>query len=109
DADLIIGIGTRFSDFTTASKTQFQNPEVRFININVAEIDAYKHSALPLVSDARVALEELAKALAGYHVSAEYSDTVKNYRCEWAAEVDRLHQFRDGALPVQSAVIGAVN
>ena len=60
EADLIIGIGTRYSDFTTASKTAFQNPQVRFININVAEFDAHKHAALPLLADARVALEELA-------------------------------------------------
>ena len=66
EADLVIGIGTRYSDFTTASKTAFQNPEVRFININVAEFDAYKHSALPLVGDARAALEELLPLLEGY-------------------------------------------
>ena len=55
----MIGIGTRYSDFTTASKSAFQNPDVRFININVAEFDAYKHWALPLVGDARAILEEL--------------------------------------------------
>ena len=63
DADLVIGIGTRYSDFTTASKTAFQNPDVRFVNINVAEFDAYKVSAIPVVADARVALEQLAEAL----------------------------------------------
>ncbi|MGA7288699.1 MAG: thiamine pyrophosphate-binding protein, partial [Terriglobales bacterium] len=68
EADLIIGIGTRYSDFTTASKTAFQNPSVRFININVAEFDAYKHSALPLTGDALVTIEELQSAIAGYHV-----------------------------------------
>ena len=62
EADLVIAIGTRLSDFTTASKTAFQNPNVRFININVAEFDAFKHAALPLVADARVTLEELATA-----------------------------------------------
>ena len=59
DADLVIGIGTRFSDFTTASKTAFQNPDVRFVNINVASFDAAKHAALALIGDARVTLEEL--------------------------------------------------
>ncbi|HLV35389.1 MAG TPA: thiamine pyrophosphate-binding protein, partial [Spirillospora sp.] len=58
EADLVIGIGTRYSDFTSASKTAFQNPNVRFININVMEFDAYKHSALPLIGDARVTLDE---------------------------------------------------
>ena len=54
DADLVIGIGTRYSDFTTASKTALQNPDVRFININVTEFDAGKHHGLPVVGDARV-------------------------------------------------------
>src|SRR6266480_1042707 len=68
EADLIIGIGTRYSDFTTASKTAFQHPEVHFININVAAFDASKHLALPLVGDARVTLEELLTLLDGYAV-----------------------------------------
>ena len=76
DADLIIGIGTRYTDFTTASKTQFQNPNVRFININVAELDAYKHAALPLQGDAKVVLEELAEAVAGYRVPAAFGAQV---------------------------------
>ena len=59
DPDLIIGIGTRYSDFTTASKTQFQQPDVRFVNINVAEFDAHKHSAIPVTGDAKVTLNEL--------------------------------------------------
>ena len=73
EADLIIGIGTRYSDFTSASKTAFQNPAVRFININVAEFDAYKHAALPLIGDARATLEELSAAVEGYAVGAELS------------------------------------
>jgi len=60
EADLIIGIGTRYSDFTTASKTAFQDPDVRFININVTEFDAHKMNALPLIGDAKATLEELA-------------------------------------------------
>ena len=73
EADLVIAIGTRLSDFTTASKTAFQNPDVRFVNINVAEFDAFKHAGLPLIADARVALEQLEQALAGYHVEREYA------------------------------------
>ena len=65
DADLVIGIGTRYSDFTTASMTAFQNPEVRFVNINVAEFDAYKASAIPVVADARVALDETGRGPQG--------------------------------------------
>jgi len=64
EADLIIGIGTRYSDFTTASKTAFQNPSVRFVNINVCEFDAYKHAAIALTGDARSTLEELQQVLA---------------------------------------------
>ena len=68
EADLVIGIGTRYSDFTTASKTAFQNPSVRFVNINVSEFDAYKHAAIALTGDARVTIEELQQAVAGYKV-----------------------------------------
>src|SRR5712671_4120920 len=66
ESDLIIGIGTRYSDFTTASVTAFQNPEVRFININVAEFDVSKNSALPLLGDALATIEELGAALGSY-------------------------------------------
>jgi 3D-(3,5/4)-trihydroxycyclohexane-1,2-dione acylhydrolase (decyclizing) len=62
-ADLIIGIGTRFTDFPTASKTAFQNPSVRFVNINVFEMDAYKHAATPLAGDAKATLTEVEHAV----------------------------------------------
>lgn len=109
DADLIIGVGTRYSDFTTASKTAFQNPQVRFININVAEFDAGKHLGLPLVADARVALEELAQALQGYRVSPEYAGRICRFREEWANEVDRLFHLMHKPGISQSEVIGIVN
>ena len=70
----MIGIGTRYSDFTTASKTAFQHPDVRFVNVNVAELDAFKHAALPLVGDARATLEALARALAGWRVAPAYRE-----------------------------------
>ena len=79
EADLVIGIGTRYSDFTAASKTAFQNPNVRFININVAEFDAYKHGAIPLIGDARVTLDELAAALDGYRTSDDYQSLARRY------------------------------
>src|SRR5579864_1239834 len=72
EADLVIGIGTRYGDFVTSSKTAFQHAGVRFININVAAFDASKHQALPLVGDAKVTLEELPELLAGYSVEASY-------------------------------------
>ncbi len=111
EADLIIGIGTRYSDFTTASKTQFQNPAVRFININVAEFDAYKHNALPLVGDALVTLEELLVALHGYTNTEANQSHARQLHDAWEAEVDRLYaiQRADSGLPFQGALIGAVN
>jgi len=90
DADLVIVVGSRLSDFTTASKTAFQREGVRFIAINVAEIDAGKHAALPLVGDARAVLDELLPALSGYRVGADYSDTITAAQQEWRAEVDRV-------------------
>lgn len=109
DADLVIGIGTRYSDFTTASKTAFQNPEVRFVNINVAEFDAYKHRALPLVGDARVTLEELATLLEGHSVEEEYRHLAERLHAEWDREVERIYSIRNTPLPSQGELIGAVN
>ena len=109
EADLVIALGTRLSDFTTASKTAFQNPDVRFIGINVAEFDAFKHAALPLVADARVTLEELAVAVGNYRVDADYAARIENYRDEWEEEVERLYHLGHGPLPSQSEVIGVVN
>src|SRR5271170_7576635 len=94
EADLILGVGTRYSDFTTASKTAFQNPDVRFININVAEFDAYKHAALPLVGDARVTLQELQQTASVYRVPSEWSSKVAKYREDWEEEVDRIYALR---------------
>ena len=109
DADLVIGIGTRYSDFTTASKTAFQHPDVRFININVAEFDAYKHSALPLVGDARATLEELMELLEDWHVDTAYRAYSEQLRDEWDREVERIYAIRHAPFPSQGELIGAVN
>ena len=109
DADLVIGIGTRYSDFTTSSKTAFQNPEVRFININVAAFDAFKHLALPLVGDALVTLEELLDLVDGYSVEASYRVQAERLHGEWDAEVERIYTIRNTPLPSQGELIGAVN
>lgn len=109
DADLVIGIGTRYSDFTTASKTLFANPDVRFININVAEFDAYKHAALPLVGDARATLDELGLALADYRADYDYTQRAAALHDTWEAEVDRIYAVRAEPLPSQGEIIGAVN
>jgi len=108
EADLVIGIGTRFTDFPTASKTAFQDPGVRFVNINVAEFDAFKHAAIPLVGDARATLEELAVALAGYSTAPEYRARVAALNREWDAEVTRVYHHSVGEILTQGEVIGAV-
>ena len=109
EADLIIGIGTRYTDFTTASKTAFQNPGVRFININVAEFDAYKHAALPLVSDARSSIDELDRAVGIYSIDSSYARRIQRFREEWAREVERICNERHGPPVSQAEVIGVVN
>ncbi|MCH8094780.1 MAG: 3D-(3,5/4)-trihydroxycyclohexane-1,2-dione acylhydrolase (decyclizing) [Chloroflexi bacterium] len=109
DADLVIGVGTRYSDFTTASKTAFQNPELRFININIADFDAHKHSGLALVGDARAALEDLGSALEGYATSAEYQSRIAKLGKDWEVEVSRLYNLEHGPPISQGEVIGAVN
>lgn len=109
EADLVLGIGTRYSDFTTASKTAFQNPKVRFININIAEFDACKHSALPVVADARAAMEVLGRALRGWRVSDAYRRRTEKLNRAWDREVNRLYQTPTGVPVSQAEVIGAVN
>jgi len=109
DADLVIGIGTRYSDFTTSSKTAFQHPDVRFININVAAFDASKHLALPLVGDAQVTLEELLGLLDSYSVEADYRMQAEQLHQEWDGEVERIYNIRHTPLPSQGELIGAVN
>ena len=108
DADVVLTIGTRLSDFTTASKTAFQNPLVRFVSINVAEFDAFKHAALPLVSDARIGLERLASAVQGYRVSPRYAQSIAEWKARWEEETDRIFGLRHGPPISQGEVIGAV-
>jgi 3D-(3,5/4)-trihydroxycyclohexane-1,2-dione acylhydrolase (decyclizing) len=109
EADLIIGIGTRYSDFTSASKTAFQHPAVRFININVAEFDAYKHAALPLTADARATIEELELAVSNYRVVENYQNSIRQLRAEWEIEVDRIYGIKKGLPITQGEVVGIVN
>jgi 3D-(3,5/4)-trihydroxycyclohexane-1,2-dione acylhydrolase (decyclizing) len=109
DADLVIAIGTRLSDFTTASKTAFQNPGVRFVNINVAEFDAFKHAALPLTADARQTLEELGTALSSWQVPQTYQSEIARLRTAWDQEVDRIYARRHGPPLSQGEVVGLLN
>ncbi|MGZ4334466.1 MAG: 3D-(3,5/4)-trihydroxycyclohexane-1,2-dione acylhydrolase (decyclizing) [Gaiellaceae bacterium] len=108
-ADLVIGIGTRYSDFTTASKTAFQDPGVRFVNVNVAEFDTAKHGGVRVTADARVALEQLTTALRGHAVDDAYRADAARLSSDWDAEVARLYSLGHEPLPAQSEVIGAVN
>ena len=110
DADVIIGIGTRYSDFTTASRTAFQHAGVRFVNVNVASFDAYKHgSQLPVVADARETLVELRAALVGHRVDAAYAQRAAQAKADWDAQVDKAFEPTGGELPGQPEIIGAVN
>ena len=109
EADVVIGVGTRWSDFTTASKSAFQHPGVRFVNVNVAAFDAAKHSGLALVADARLALEALRGAIEGHRVDPEWERRAGELSAEWAAEVERLTGAGHAPLPSQAEVIGAVN
>ena len=109
EADVVIGIGTRYSDFTTASRTAFQDPGVRFVNINVASFDAYKHgSQLPLVADAREGITALTTALDGYRVPAAHAAAVERERSAWNATVDGALVATGRERPGQPEVIGAV-
>ncbi len=126
EADLVIAIGSRLSDFTTMSNTGFSRPDVQFVAINVSELDAFKHGAIAVVADARAALEELTSLLAGYETGASYRAKLDAGQRQWAAEVDgifgpvrsspdetrastRREQPAQTAPLAQGEVIGAVN
>lgn len=111
EADLVIGIGTRYSDFTTASKSLFKNPDVKFININVNEFDAYKHNALPLTGDAKTTLDELLFLLNEYQVADSYRKRIAGINKKWDDEVTEIYATGNGDTPPidQAVVIGTLN
>ena len=106
EADLVIGIGTRWSDFTTASNSAF--PKAAFVSINVAEFDSAKRG-VAVTADARQAIEALSAALEGWSTAGAYREEAERLVREWDAEADRLFSLGHGPLPAQSEVIGAVN
>ncbi len=108
-ADVVIGIGTRYSDFTTISQSAFQHPDVQFININVCEFDSFKQGAIPIVADARETLKALDKLLGTYKVSNVYSTAVKRYNAEWNKSVEKIYLPTNAQPVTQAEVIGAVN
>ena len=109
DADVVIGIGTRYSDFTTASHTAFRNLDVKFVNINVGAFDASKHAAEMVVSDAREALLALGEKLQGYHVEESYTAQIAELRSEWEATIDEYSGMDLQPKPSQLEVFGALN
>lgn len=106
-ADLVVAVGTRLTDFTTASKTLFRNPDVRFLGINVVPFDAHKMGALAMVADAREALKALDETLGDYCTPEEYRGEVAQLKAAWEKEVVRLRQ--EGGSLSQAEVIGLVN
>jgi 3D-(3,5/4)-trihydroxycyclohexane-1,2-dione acylhydrolase (decyclizing) len=111
-ADLVIGVGTRYTDFTTASGTLFENPDVRFLNVNIAPFDGHKMAGLPLVADARSALGELTEALAvhGHRVADSYVTEYTEGKARWEQRVDASYEAREpGARPTQPQVVGALD
>jgi len=109
EADLVIGIGTRYSDFTTASRTIFANPDVRFANINVLGFDAAKHAATMLVADAKLALEGLTGELAGWSTDAAYQARAEQLDEEWQQVIEECYHRDNQPLPAQTEVFGALN
>ena len=109
NADVVIGIGTRYGDFTSASKSAWQNPEVTFININIAELDAFKQSAIPLQGDAKQTIEILTKSLKGYNTGKTYVQKIKKLNTEWDKIVDKVYSVEDDKNPVQTEYLGALN
>jgi 3D-(3,5/4)-trihydroxycyclohexane-1,2-dione acylhydrolase (decyclizing) len=109
-ADLVIGIGTRYSDFTTASSTLFQGPDVRFLNLNITSFDAHKLGALSLVADARAGLEALTAALAGHRVDSAYEAEYRAGKERWESVVEAAYAAPDeDARPTQTQLLGALD
>jgi 3D-(3,5/4)-trihydroxycyclohexane-1,2-dione acylhydrolase (decyclizing) len=109
EADVVLGVGTRYSDFTTASRTAFGHPDVTFVNLNVAAFDAGKHAGVALVADARTGLEALTDAMSRYHVDYEYTARIESQNASWRRVVDHAYHLGHQPLPAQTEIIGALN
>ncbi|MFF5106986.1 3D-(3,5/4)-trihydroxycyclohexane-1,2-dione acylhydrolase (decyclizing) [Streptomyces sp. NPDC000134] len=108
-ADLVIGVGTRYTDFTTASGTLFRHPAVRFLNLNITGFDAHKLAARTLVCDARTGLELLTEALSGYRVDPAYQAEYRAGKERWDRVVEAAFRGADDAVPTQTQVLGALD
>lgn len=109
EADVVIGVGTRYSDFTTASHTVFQRPGVRFVNINVKAFDAAKLGAEMVVADAREGLAALRSAVDGYRVPPEHTDRLRTSVDAWQRVVDECYHRNQLPVPAQTEVFGVLN
>ncbi len=109
EADVVIGVGTRWTDVTTVSQTAFSNPDVRFVNVNIASFDAHKFSGLPVVGDARAVLEALAEALGGFRTPTDHQEKAATVNREWGEEIDRYASLGNQPLISQGEVVAAVN
>ena len=109
DADVVLGAGTRYTDFTTASRTVFAHPGVRFVNLNIAAFDAAKHAGVALVADARAGLEALAGALAGWRADPAWAARARDLARRWRQVTDRAYHLGHRPLPAQTEIIGALN
>ncbi|MFC1875846.1 3D-(3,5/4)-trihydroxycyclohexane-1,2-dione acylhydrolase (decyclizing) [Thermodesulfobacteriota bacterium] len=107
--DLVIAVGTRLNDFNTASKWNFHNPQVELLSINVSNFDAYKMDSVPLLADAREALEAIAEMLSGQGYQSKWGEEAKALRDQWINEVDRLYSLDNGSGYAQTRVIGQLN
>lgn len=111
EADVVIGVGTRYSDFITASRSLFKNDKVQFININVCEFDGFKMGGLHLKGDAKATLQELNNYLKGHEVSATYRKRIKRLNENWEKEVQRIYKKANDSKPPihQGAILGILN
>lgn len=109
DADLVIGVGTRFSDFTTTSKLAFQNPDVEFLTINVNGLDADKLNAKYVLGDAAVSLSALTQKLGEIGYRSEYQDEIRAVKEAWDQEVDRLFAIELPNGLSQTRALGVIN
>jgi 3D-(3,5/4)-trihydroxycyclohexane-1,2-dione acylhydrolase (decyclizing) len=108
EADVIVGVGTRFADFTTGSWALFKNPDRRFIGVNVQPFDAAKHRAAPVVGDARAALAALDKALGGWTAPRGWGEAAARAKAEWNATAGRYTAETNAPLPTDAQVLGAL-
>ena len=108
EADVIVGVGTRFADFTTGSWALFKNPDRRFIGINVQPFDAAKHRAVPVVGDARVALASLDAALGDWKAPRAWADAAAKAKADWEATAALYTAPTNAPLPTDAEVLGAL-